>query len=94
MARALSSAPSSRQFSYVKGEDGNANPFVDFSDVLSQRCGSRAVSHAPDLGDLEIDAGKGKHVVSISLPALQDGEIGASRKSSMVSHGESPAPPR
>ncbi|EJF63133.1 hypothetical protein BD309DRAFT_945329 [Dichomitus squalens] len=86
VARALSSAPSSLQFAYVESEERNANPFLDLSSILSERCGSRAVSHAPDLGEFDIDAGKGKHVVSISLPALEDGEIGASRKSSMANH--------
>lgn len=46
------------------------------------------LSHAPELGDLILDAGKGKHVVSISLPPLEDGEVETSRKSSLVGHGE------
>ena len=88
MAKALSSAPSSLQLAYVESGDETVNPFVDLSGTLSKRCGSRMVSHAPELGDLNIDAGKGKHVVSISLPALQDGEVGTARKSSLVNHGE------
>ncbi|KAI9063507.1 hypothetical protein FKP32DRAFT_1572055 [Trametes sanguinea] len=86
VSRALSEAPSTLKLAYVEGGDVHRNPFHDLADTLTQRCGSRAVSHAPDLGDMDIDAGKGKHVVSISLPALEDGEEGASRKSSISQH--------
>ncbi|KAI0366226.1 hypothetical protein BV20DRAFT_1115443 [Pilatotrama ljubarskyi] len=86
VAKALSSAPSSLKLPYVESRGHHANPFKGLADTLSSRCGSRSVSHAPDLGVLEIDAGKGKHVVSISLPALEDGEEGASRKNSMAQH--------
>lgn len=87
VSKALSNAPSSLQFAYVQSEDRHANPFVDLSGMLSKRCGSRTVSHAPDFGELDIDAGMGKHVISISLPPLENGESGDSRKSSMASHG-------
>ncbi|KAI0773681.1 hypothetical protein C8Q74DRAFT_1316722 [Fomes fomentarius] len=86
MAKALSSAPSSLQLAYVESGSGNTNPFIDLSGMLSKRCGSRMLSHAPELGDLILDAGKGKHVVSISLPALEDGEVETSRKSSLIGH--------
>ena len=86
-AKALSNAPSSLRFAYVDGEGRATNPFVDLAGVLSKRCGSHAVSHSPDFGELEVDAAKGKHVVTISLPALEQGEAGASRKASMVNHG-------
>ena len=87
MAKALSNAPSSLQFAYVQSEDRHANPFVDLSGMLSKRCGSRTVNHAPELGELDIDARMGKHVISISLPPLENGGAGNSRKSSMASHG-------
>ncbi|KAM5540582.1 hypothetical protein V8D89_005613 [Ganoderma adspersum] len=85
-AKALSNAPSSLQFAYVQTEDRHSNPFVDLSGMLSKRCGSRTVSHAPDFGELDVDAGMGKHVISISLPSLENGEAGESRKSSMANH--------
>ncbi len=86
MAKSISSAPSSLKFAYVESGSHHANPFRDLAGDLAKRCGSHSVSHTPDLGDLEFDAGKGRHVVSISLPALEDGEEGASRKSSMAEH--------
>ncbi|CDO74210.1 hypothetical protein BN946_scf185043.g262 [Trametes cinnabarina] len=86
VSRALSDAPSALKLAYVQSEDTHTNPFHDLADTLTHRCGSRAVSHAPDVGHLDIDAGKGKHVVSISLPALEDGEEGASRKNSVSEH--------
>ncbi|KAI0637620.1 hypothetical protein C8Q77DRAFT_1268648 [Trametes polyzona] len=86
VAKALSSAPSSLQLAYVGSEEPHANPFRDLAGTLATRCGSRAVSHAPDLGELHVNAAAGKHVVSVSLPPLADGEDGASRKSSMADH--------
>ncbi|OJT09716.1 hypothetical protein TRAPUB_13821 [Trametes pubescens] len=86
VAKSISSAPSSLKFAYVESGSHHANPFRDLAGDLAKRCGSHSVSHTPDLGDLEVDAGKGRHVVSISLPALEDGEEGASRKSSMAEH--------
>lgn len=86
VAKSLSGAPSSLKFAYVESGSHHANPFRDLAGDLAKRCGSHSVSHTPDLGGLEVDAGKGRHVVSISLPALEDGEEGASRKSSMAEH--------
>ncbi|KAI0352777.1 hypothetical protein OH77DRAFT_1408489 [Trametes cingulata] len=86
VAKALSTAPSSLRLPYVESRGHHANPFQGLAETLSSRCGSRSVHHTTDHGVLEIDAGKGKHVVSISLPALEDGEEGASRKSSMTEH--------
>lgn len=76
----MSTAPSSLQFAYVNHESDAANPFVDLATTLSKRCGARTVSHAPDTGDLALDAEQGKHVVSISLPALEDGQVGRVRE--------------
>ncbi|KAI0829257.1 hypothetical protein BC628DRAFT_1359797 [Trametes gibbosa] len=86
VAKALSTSPSSLKFAYVESGDYHANPFHDLAGNLAKRCGSHSVSHSPDLGDLDVDSGKGRHVVSISLPALADGEEGASRKNSMAAH--------
>ncbi|KAI0676682.1 hypothetical protein C8Q78DRAFT_987275 [Trametes maxima] len=86
VAKSISSSPSSLQLAYVEAGDHHANPFHTLAHGLTTRCGSRAVSHSPDLGTLEIDAGKGKHVVSITLPALEDDEEGASRKTSVSEH--------
>ena len=55
VSKALSNAPSSLQFAYVQSEDRHANPFVDLSGMLSKRCGSRTVSHAPDFGELDVE---------------------------------------
>ncbi|KAH9921550.1 uncharacterized protein BXZ73DRAFT_91806 [Epithele typhae] len=85
-AKALSKAPSTLHLPYVPSDGPSTNPFVDMSSMLSKRCGSHAVSHSPDAERLDIDAGKGKHVVTISLPPLESGEVGASRKHSMASH--------
>ncbi|RPD56974.1 hypothetical protein L226DRAFT_468101 [Lentinus tigrinus ALCF2SS1-7] len=84
MAKALSGAPSTLQLVYVESGDRTANPFVDMAGVVSRRCRSRAVSHSPGF-DLALDAEQGKHVVSISLLPLEDGEMGSSRKSAMAS---------
>lgn len=86
LAKAISSAPSSLKLAYVESSDLYVNPFHDLANNVAKRCGSRSVSHSPDLGDLDVDSGKGRHVVSISLPALEDGEEGASRKNSMAAH--------
>ncbi|KAI8984922.1 hypothetical protein BD414DRAFT_489699 [Trametes punicea] len=86
LSKALSNAPSSLKVAYAETEYPNSNPFDHLVETLTQRCGSRALSHGSDLSDLEIDAGKGKHVVSISLPALEEGEEGASRKTSVSEH--------
>ncbi|KAI0772556.1 hypothetical protein BD413DRAFT_603997 [Trametes elegans] len=86
IAKSLSSAPSSLQLAYVEGTSADTNPFHTLARELTTRCGSRAVSHVPDLGDIDLDAGEGKHVVSITLPALEDGEEGSSRKSSLATH--------
>ena len=86
MAKSLSKAPSSLQLAYVESESENANPFVDLSGMLSKRCGSRIIGHAPESGELNVE--EGKHVVSISLPPLADGEAGTSRKSTLMHHGE------
>ncbi|TFK83193.1 hypothetical protein K466DRAFT_498943 [Polyporus arcularius HHB13444] len=85
-SKALSGAPSKLQLAYVESDSRFANPFVDLAGVLSRRCGSRAVSHSPSFDELALDADQGKHVVSISLPPLEDGETGSSRKSAMASH--------
>ncbi|KAI0643613.1 hypothetical protein C8Q79DRAFT_1002246 [Trametes meyenii] len=86
VAKSLSTAPSSLQLAYVEAGDHHANPFHTLAEGLTTRCGSRAVSHSPDLGTLDIDVRKGKHVVSISLPPLEDGEEGVSRKTSVSEH--------
>lgn len=87
MAKALSGSPSTLKLAYVESGEHTANPFVDMAGVVSRRCGSRAVSHSPSF-DLALDVEQGKHVVSISLPPLEDGETGSSRKSAMANHGE------
>ncbi|KAI0329931.1 hypothetical protein GY45DRAFT_1371174 [Cubamyces sp. BRFM 1775] len=86
VSKFISGAPSALKLAYVESSSHHVKPFHQLADTLTKRCGSRAVAHSPDLGDLDIDASQGKHVVSISLPALEEGEEGASRKDSMVHH--------
>ncbi|KAJ8502162.1 hypothetical protein ONZ51_g175 [Trametes cubensis] len=86
ISKSIFGAPSALKLAYVESSSHHVKPFHQLADTLTKRCGSRAVAHMPDLGDLDIDASKGKHVVSISLPALEDGEEGASRKDSMIQY--------
>ncbi|KAJ7099334.1 hypothetical protein B0H15DRAFT_877797 [Mycena belliarum] len=80
-ARALSSAPSSRQFPYVP----NNNP-LDLTALLQSaaaRCESRLVSFAPGQAGVSLSGGA-KHVVSMSFPPLNG--IAQERKYAMLKH--------
>ncbi|OBZ66653.1 hypothetical protein A0H81_13391 [Grifola frondosa] len=84
LAQSISSAPASLQIPYIP--NAAANPFLDLSGPLARRCRARGIRYSPTDAPVDFSDVHGKHVVVIEMPALEDGEVGASRRSSMAAH--------
>ncbi|KAJ7133706.1 hypothetical protein C8R43DRAFT_1022812 [Mycena crocata] len=86
IARALSSAPSARQFPYLPTRAAAAEE-ADVAALLqaaAERCASRMVSLAPGQGGVSLTADK-KHVVSLNFPSLA-GASAQERKDALLKH--------
>ncbi|EGO01478.1 hypothetical protein SERLA73DRAFT_120152 [Serpula lacrymans var. lacrymans S7.3] len=81
LARSLSSAPSSRQFQYMK--HGPSSSLADVAEMISSRCGSRRIDMVPGQGAANLEEGP-KHVVCMNMPHLE--ESVEFRKASMLDH--------
>ncbi|KIM84036.1 hypothetical protein PILCRDRAFT_819066 [Piloderma croceum F 1598] len=81
LAKLLESAPSSRQFPYVRYEA--AEPFTNIAESLSRRCGSQLLSLTPGGSGPAMESGS-KHVVCMKMQHLKG--VASNRKAAMADH--------
>jgi hypothetical protein len=81
LAQVLSSAPSSRQFPYVR-HDHASMPFNHLAESISRRCDSRIVHFEP--GSLLDGSERKKHVVCMNMPRVEG--LSVERKGFMIDH--------
>jgi len=79
LVKLLESAPSSRQYPYVRRNENES--FPNIAESLSSRCGSRLLSLTPGHGGGETESGS-KHVVCMKMPPLEG--VASNRKDAMA----------
>jgi len=79
LVKLLESAPSSRQYPYVRRNE--AKSFSNIAESLSSRCGSRLLKLTPGHDGGEMESGS-KHVVCMKMPPLEG--VASHRKHAMA----------
>jgi len=79
LVKLLASAPSSRQFPYVR----HGVTFTNRAEYLSTRCGSKLVSLTPGQGGGKVKSGS-RHVLCMKMPPLEG--VSSHRKDAMAEH--------
>lgn len=62
------------------------NPFPDFAEVISRKCGSKVVHTTPGGLSGSVEQDGGKHVVCMNMPPLGE-TTGSGRKKLLNEHG-------
>ena len=86
LSSSISRASSSLQLPYVPMK--RENPFPDFAEVISRKCGSKIVHTAPGGLSGSVQQDGDKHVVCMSMPPLAESE-GSHRMNLLGEHGAS-----